>query len=179
MMTVPLATKIEAILYLKGQPLSIAELAEYAGCDRATVEEGLIELIDDYAHRNSALEVVETPIGYCLQLRSGFQDLVQSLIPVELGVGALRTLAAIALYPPITQAELVNLRGSGAYQHVQELVELGFVRKRRSSDSRSSWLQITDKFHQYFQLDQLPQPLINSTSNKIIGEQEEAFKDEL
>lgn len=178
-MTVPLATKIEAILYLKGQPLSIAELAEYAGCDRATVEEGLIELIDDYAHRNSALEVVETPIGYCLQLRSGFQDLVQSLIPVELGVGALRTLAAIALHPPITQAELVNLRGSGAYQHVQELVELGFVRKRRASDSRSSWLHVTDKFHQYFQLDQLPQPLINSQSSEIVGEQEEALKEEL
>ena len=36
-MAVCLATKIEAILYLKGQPVSIAELAEYAGCDRATV----------------------------------------------------------------------------------------------------------------------------------------------
>lgn len=69
-MTLRLATKIEAILYLKGQPLSLAEIAEYAGCDRATVEEGLIELIDDYAHRDSALEVVETLVGYSLQLRS-------------------------------------------------------------------------------------------------------------
>ncbi len=161
-MTVRLATKIEAILYLKGQPLLIAEIAEYAGCDRATVEEGLIELIDDYAHRESALEVVETPNGYSLQLRSGFQDLVQTLIPVELGVGALRTLAAIALHNPITQIELVNLRGSGAYQHVQELVELGFVRKRRQADCRSSLLQITEQFHQYFQLEQLPQPLLGN-----------------
>lgn len=159
-MTVRLATKIEAILYLKGQPLSISEIIEYAGCDRATVEEGLIELIDDYAHRESALEVVETPNGYSLQLRSGFHDLVQTLIPVELGVGALRTLAAIALNNPITQSELVNLRGSGAYQHVQELVELGFVRKRRQAESRSSLLQITQKFHQYFQLEQLPQPFL-------------------
>lgn len=151
-----LATKIEAILYLKGQPLSIAEIADYAGCDRAAVEEGLIELIDDYAHRDSALEVAETPNGYSLQLKSGFGDLVQTLIPVELGVGALRSLAAIALNNPITQAELVELRGSGAYQHVQELVELGFVRKRRQAESRSSHLHITDKFHQYFQLEQLP-----------------------
>jgi segregation and condensation protein B len=160
-MTERLATKIEAILYLKGQPLSIAEIAEYAGCDRATVEEGIIDLIDDYAHRESALEVVETPTGYSLQLRSGFQDLVQTLIPVELGVGALRTLAAIALHNPIAQTELVNLRGSGAYQHVQELMELGFVRKRRQADSRSSLLYITEKFHQYFQLEQLPQPLLS------------------
>ena len=165
-MTQSLATKIEAILYLKGQPLSLAEIAEYAGCDRATVEEGLIELIDDYAHRDSALEVVETPIGYSLQLRSDFQDLVKTLIPIELGLGALRTLAAIALESPIAQTDLINLRGSGAYQHVQELVDLGFVRKRRQTDCRSFWLDVTDKFHQYFQLEQLPQPLLVSQKDE-------------
>ena len=153
-----LACKIEAILYLKAQPLTIGKLAEYAGCDRQTLETGLIELMQDYAHRDSALEVVETQDGYCLQLRETFQDLVQTLIPVDLGVGALRTLAAIALKGSMTQTELIELRGSGAYDHVKELVELGFVRKRRQPEGRSYWLQITDKFHQYFQVDKLPQP---------------------
>lgn len=151
-----LASTIEAILYLKAQPLTLAEIAEFAGCDRETAEEGLIELMADYAHRDSALEVVETPDGYTLQLREAFHSLVQTLVPADLGVGALRTLAAIALKGPISQTELVELRGSGAYQHVQELVESGFVRKRRQSDGRSYWLQVTNKFHQYFQLHQLP-----------------------
>lgn len=154
-----LSSIIEAILYLKAQPLTIAEIAEYAGCDREAAAEGLIELMTDYAHRDSALEVVETPNGYSLQLRESFHHLVQTLIPADLGVAALRTLAAIALRGPITQTELVDLRGSNAYQHVQELVSLGFVRKRRQSDGRSYWLQVTDKFHQYFQLNQLPQGL--------------------
>jgi len=158
-----LATKIEAILYLKGQPLSIAALAEYAECSKAEVSEALLELMADYAHRDSALEVVETPEGYCLQLRTSFQSLMQNLIPSELGVGALRTLAAIALKGPLTQTELVDLRGSGAYQQVQELVELGYIRKRRQADSRSSWLQVTDKFHQYFQVDRLPQQVDEPT----------------
>ncbi|MEA5512683.1 SMC-Scp complex subunit ScpB [Nodularia sp. UHCC 0506] len=153
------ATKIEAILYLKGKPLSLSEIAEYAGCDRATVEEGIMELMDNYAHKESALEVVETPTGYSLQLRSDFHDLVQTLIPVELGLGALRTLAAIALHNPILQTDLIELRGSGVYQHVPELVELGFVRKRRDNDSRSYSLQVTPKFHQYFQIEQLPKLL--------------------
>ncbi|MTJ10323.1 SMC-Scp complex subunit ScpB [Anabaena sp. UHCC 0253] len=160
----PIATKIEAILYLKGKPLSVSEIAEYAACDRLTAEEGIIELIENYARRDTALEVVETDNGYSLQLRSEFHDLVQALIPVEFGVGALRTLAAIALHNPILQSELINLRGSGAYQHVQELVESGFVRKRRDNDSRSFALQITPKFHQYFQIEQLPQIL--TTQNK-------------
>jgi segregation and condensation protein B len=154
-----LATKIEAILYLKGQPVSLAAIAEYAGCDKALAQEALIELMADYSHRDSALEVVETPGGYCLQLRASFQALVHNLIPPEIGIGALRTLAAIALKGPITQTELVELRGSGAYQQVQELVQLGYVRKRRQSDGRSYWLQVTDKFHQYFELDQLPKQL--------------------
>jgi segregation and condensation protein B len=152
-----LACKIEAILYLKAQPLSVAQLAEYARCDRKTVQNGLVELMADYAHRESALEVIETQEGYCLQLREAFQELVQTIVPVDLGVGALRTLAAIALKGPLTQTDLIDLRGSGAYDHVKELVELGFIRKRRQSEGRSYWLQVTDKFYQYFQVDKLPQ----------------------
>ncbi|HIK13428.1 MAG TPA: SMC-Scp complex subunit ScpB [Oscillatoriaceae cyanobacterium M33_DOE_052] len=151
---------IEAILYLKGEPLSIADLAEYAGCNRDEAEAATIELMDDYARRDSSLEVVETQKGYSLQLRETYHELVHQLIPAELSLAALRTLAAIALYPgQISQSELVEIRGSGAYQHVQELLQQDFIRKRRQSDGRSYWLQLTKKFHQYFQIDQLPQQL--------------------
>lgn len=149
-----LATKIEAILYLKGQPLTMGEIAVHASCDRSEVEEALIELMADYAHRDSALEVTEGPQGYSLQLRPAFEHLVQDLVPAELGVGSLRTLAAIALKTPILQTDLIQLRGSTAYQQVQELLELGFIRKRRQENGRSYWLEVTDKFHQYFEVDE-------------------------
>jgi segregation and condensation protein B len=152
-----LASTIEAVLYLKGQPLSITKLAELARCDREDVEEGLIELMDEYAHRDGALEIIETADGYCLQLKERYRFLVDTLIPLDLGVGALRTLAAIALRGPIPQTELVDLRGSGAYQHVQELVAQGFVRKRRQPEGRSSLVQVTEKFYQHFEIDQLPE----------------------
>ncbi|ERN42987.1 segregation and condensation protein B [Rubidibacter lacunae KORDI 51-2] len=152
-----LAARIEAVLYLVGQPLPLAEIAERAACDREAAAEALLELATDYTHRDSALEVVETPAGYGLQLRAVFQALLQDLVPSELGVGALRTLAAIALKSPLLQTELIDLRGSGAYQHVQELVQLGFVRKRRQSDGRSFWLEVSDKFHHYFEIDERTQ----------------------
>ena len=72
-------------------------------------------------------------------------------------IGVLRTLAAIALSRPIRQSDLINIRGSGAYQHIQELVEQGFVRKRRQESGRSYHLEVTNKFHQYFEIDQYPQ----------------------
>ena len=151
-----LPARLEAILYLKGQPLTLTEIAELANSDRDEVEDAMIELMSDYAHRDSALEVIETPTGFSLQLRSSFDQLMQQLIPAELGTGALRTLAAIALKHPILQSDLIELRGSTAYQQVHELVASGFVRKRRQSDGRSYWLEVTDKFHQYFEIDQLP-----------------------
>lgn len=150
-----LATKIEAILYIKSKPLQLEEIADCLGCDRAAVEEALIELMADYAHRDSALEISETPAGYSLQLRAAHENLLRGLIPAELGTGALRTLAAIALKNPILQTDLIDLRGSSAYQQVSELVGLGFIRKRPQADGRSYWLEVTDKFHQYFEIDRL------------------------
>ena len=151
-----LANTIEAILYLKARPLTLAQLAELAGCDRDATEEGLIELMGDYAHRDSALENTETENGYCLQLKPPFKPLVEELIPLEIGLGALRTLAAIARSGTISQTDLVELRGSGAYQHVPELIDQGMVRKRRQSDGRSFWLHVTEKFYQRFEIDKLP-----------------------
>ena len=149
-----LATQIEAILYLKGQPLSLPEIASLASCTAKEAKASVTELMANYAHRDSALEVVETPLGYSLQLRACFQNLTTILIPAELGVGALRTLAAMALKNPILQTELINLRGSSAYHQVQELVELGFIRKKPQSEGRSYWLEVTDKFYQYFEIEQ-------------------------
>ncbi|MEL6137173.1 MAG: SMC-Scp complex subunit ScpB [Cyanobacteria bacterium J06628_6] len=151
-----LANTIEAILYLKARPLTLAQLAEFSGCDRDATEEGLIELMGDYAHRDSALEIAETENGYCLQLKPPYKPLVEELIPLEIGLGALRTLAAIALSGTISQTDLVELRGSGAYQHVPELIDQGLVRKRRQSDGRSFWLHVTEKFYQRFEIDKLP-----------------------
>ncbi len=152
-----LSNTIEAILYLKAQPLKIAQIAEFAKCDKKGAEEGLIELMGAYAHREGALEIAETEDGYALQLREVYKPLVDTIVPLDIGLGALRTLAAIALRGPIAQSELVDLRGSGVYQHVPDLVSQGFVKKRRQSDGRSSWLQITEKFYQHFQIDKLPQ----------------------
>ena len=172
-----LSHTIEAILYLKAKPLTIAQIAEYAKCDKDTAEESLIQLMGDYAHRDGALEIAETENGYSLQLRQPFKPLLDELIPLDIGLGALRTLAAIAMRGPISQTDLVDLRGSGAYGHVHELVDQGFVRRRRQSDGRSFWLQVTEKFYQRFEIDKLPQ--INlPEATKTTSESTESTMDE-
>lgn len=156
-----LAIQIEAILYLKGQPLNLEDLAKFAGCDADSAADGVIELMSNYAHRDSALEVIETVDRcYSLQLKESFKPLCDRIVPAEIGTGALRTLAAIALKGPISQSTLVELRGGSAYQHVQELVEMGLVRKRRQSGNRSSLVQVTEKFKQTYELNAELQPYL-------------------
>ena len=109
-----LPAQLEAILYLKGRCLSLAELSELAGCERDEVELALITLMADYAHRDTALEIRQESAGYSLQLRQNLAALVQELVPVDLSTASLRTLATVALKKRILQSELVDLRGSGA-----------------------------------------------------------------
>ena len=145
-----LPAQLEAILYLKGRCLSLAELSELAGCERDEVELALITLMADYAHRDTALEIRQESAGYSLQLRQNLAALVQELVPVDLSTASLRTLATVALKKRILQSELVDLRGSGAYDHIKELLAQDFIERRRQSDGRSYWLTLSEKFHRTF-----------------------------
>ena len=146
---------IEAILYLKAQPLEVTAIAQLAKCSRSDAQEALLELMHDYAHRDSALEVVQVGKAFALQLRPPLTTLAEQILPPELGTGSLRTLAAIILKGPLTLADLVELRGAGAYQQVAELVEKGFVKKERQPGSRSPLLRVTAKFHDSFTIETL------------------------
>ena len=150
MVSPSLSTRLEAILYLKGRPVSVGELADLASVERSAVEEALISLTAAYAQRDSALEIVEQSGRYGLQLRPGLGDLVKDLLPVNLSTATLRTLATIALKKRILQADLVDLRGSGAYDHIKELLSQDFIERRRQSEGRSYWLTLTEKFHRTF-----------------------------
>lgn len=153
-----LPARLEAILYLKGRPLSLAELAEIAAVSREQAELALITLMADYAHRDTALEIRQDGQRYSLQLRESLGGLVQDLLPIDLSTAALRTLATIALKKRILQSDLVELRGSGAYDHIKELLAQGFIERKRQSEGRSFWLSLSEKFHRTFavQAEELP-----------------------
>jgi len=145
-----LPARLEAILYLKGKPLTLGDLAEIAAVPRDEAELALVTLMADYAHRDTALEIHQEGQRYGLQLRDSLGDLVQSLLPVDLSTAALRTLATIALKKRILQSDLVELRGSGAYDHIKELLAQNFIERKRQSEGRSFWLSLSEKFHRTF-----------------------------
>ena len=111
----------------------------------------MLELIMDYASRSGALEI-DDENGYILQVKEEHMDIVEKLCPVELKPAVLRTLSVIALKEPIRQSDLKELRGSTAYEHVQELLDKGLISRNRDKNGRSYNLKTTPKFAEYFKL---------------------------
>ncbi|MDP7327113.1 MAG: SMC-Scp complex subunit ScpB [Prochlorococcaceae cyanobacterium ETNP7_MAG_30] len=147
---ISLPARLEAILYLKGRPVSIKEMAELAQETEEHIEQALMALMAGYAQRDTALEIQENKGRYSLQLCTGLGELVHNLLPVDLSIATLRTLATIALKKRILQSELVDLRGSGAYDHIKELIAQNFIERKRQSEGRSYWLTLSEKFHRTF-----------------------------
>ncbi|MCQ2739425.1 MAG: SMC-Scp complex subunit ScpB [bacterium] len=146
-----LKSRIEAVLFITAKVLQVEEIAEILGEESDIVEEALLELIMDYASREGALEI-DDENGYILQVKQEHLDIVEKLCPVELKPSVLKTLTVIALKEPIRQTLLKDIRGSNAYEHVQELIDKGLVSKNKDKNGRSFNLKTTKKFNEYFKL---------------------------
>ena len=139
-----LKSRIEAVLFVTAKVLQINDIAEILEEDPAIVEEALLELIMDYASREGALEI-DDENGYILQVKQEHLDIVEKLCPVELKPSVLKTLTVIALKEPIRQTLLKELRGSNAYEHVQELLDKGLISRHKDKNGRSFNIKTTTK----------------------------------
>ena len=145
-----MVTRVEAILYLKGRPISRKNLTEITNTDINSINKALKELKVKYSNTKSAIELNEVNNCYCLELKSTLNEFVEDLLPSELRTSELRTLATIAIKKKILQSDLIVLRGSGAYDHIKELTNKKFIIKRKQKDGRSYWLSLSEKFFQTF-----------------------------
>ena len=143
-------TKIEAVLYLKGKPVSKKTLSELTNSDINSVSDAIKQLSDKYSNSSSALEIISNNSLISLELKHSLNEYVEDLLPAELKTAVLRTLATIAIKKKILQSDLIILRGSSAYDHIKELIEKKFITKRKQKDGRSYWLSLSDKFFQTF-----------------------------
>ena len=147
-----LKSRIEAVLFTTAKVLQIEDIAQILETDDVeAVEEAMLDLIMDYATRDGALEI-DDENGYILQVKQEHLDIVEKLCPVELKPPVLKTLTVIALKEPIRQSLLKDLRGSNAYEHVQELLEKGLISRHKDKNGRSYNIKTTPKFAEYFKL---------------------------
>lgn len=144
-----LKAKVEAILYLTDKPLRAQAVAAIVGEEVQLVRQAILELIHEYEERQGGLEIADED-GYSFRVRDQYSALMDEFMPMEISMAYLRTLSAIAIKQPITQSEIIGIRGASAYEHIKELVLRDLVAKK--DDGRSPILTTTKKFQDYFRL---------------------------
>lgn len=144
---------LESALYLAEEPVEKEEIADILSLGSMGYVDMLIEEFgDELEEENRGLELVETPQGYELKVKSKHIDKVDHLAPhQDLNKAEVRTLSLIAYNAPVEQTDIVDIRGNRAYQHVKELVKRGFIDKEK--DGRTAILDTTDHFLDYFDLE--------------------------
>ena len=142
--------QIEALLFSSGRTMSEEQLAALAKLDQKIVKKALAELEREYAERDSALLIFNDPTGWKMMVRDMYVPTVKNIVAdTELSRACMETLAIIAYkYPKVLQSEVIDIRGSGAYEHMAELERLGFI--SREPLKRSYAVKLTDKFFNYF-----------------------------
>jgi segregation and condensation protein B len=139
---------IEAALFAAGRAVSLEKLTKITGRPKKTILSLLGKLMEDYASRETGLEVRDLGERYVMQVKPEYSELMREVAPKELSAPKLRTLSMIAYHQPLLQSDLIEMRGSGAYEHIRDLIERGFVDSVPCGRSRQ--LSTTSLFADYF-----------------------------
>ena len=169
-----LKAKIESVLFLTEKPVRALAIARIVNEDVQVVRQAILELINDYEARDGALEIADDD-GYIIQVKDQYSSIIDEFLPMELPLALLRTLSAIALKQPVAQAEIIKIRGAGAYDHIKELLAREMINKKE--DGRSPLLTTTKQFQDYFRLTQDAKSLrteLRKTDKKKGPEEEES-----
>ena len=146
-----LKAQVEAVLFVTDSPLKTGAIAKMLNAPYDEIQSALVQLIQEYEDRNGGLEIGAED-GYIIQVRVQYLNIVTDMMPLELSPGPTRTLSAIALKEPVVQSEIIDMRGSSAYEHINELVEKDLISKK--PQGLTYLLKTTKKFDQYFRLTQ-------------------------
>ena len=157
--------RIEAILFVSGEAVSVKDLAKALQTDEKEVRSTLKELRDeyDYGQRGVLLKRFGDKVQMATRpLYAG--DVVRLLQPVQqqsLSQAAMETLAVVAYKQPVTRAEVEQIRGVKCDYSLQSLMNKGLIREagRKDTIGRPILFCTTDEFLSHFgleDLDELP-----------------------
>jgi segregation and condensation protein B len=170
---------LEALVFASDQPITAREIGQVlgAGVPREDWEAALDELKAEYARDGRGLQLAEIAGGWQITTRPEYNDWVRELLdpqrPTRLSIQALETLAVIAYKQPVTQPEVIELRGVKSGGVVKTLLEKRLIRitGRKEVVGRPMLYGTTKEFLLHFGLKDLAElPKIEEFA-EVLGEE--------
>ena len=149
--------KIEAIIFLSKEMITVKELAQFYGMEYFEIEEILYNLKEK--RKNTGINVkIENGI-VCLVSNPLFGSDVKRFFNPEMKLkklsrSAMETLAIIAYKGPITKAEIEQIRSVGVDKTMSNLLErkLIYISGRKKTAGTPHLYEVTDDFYNYLNI---------------------------
>ena len=146
-----LIAKIEAVLFVHGEPLKVKRLASLTGASEAQVEKALEDLKNSLSDENRGLDLMKNKDEVQLVTATELTNIVEKLTKEELDTkltpAALETLSIIAYLGPCTRALIDFIRGVNSAFMLRSLMVRGLVERREDKQKTGGYIyQITFDF---------------------------------
>ena len=176
-----LVAVVEALLFVSGEPISVARLATVIGAvSKAEVEQALKRLEEELAQDGRGIQLVKLAGGYRLVTKPDYAPWLKRLDKAKaaqkLSRSALESLAIIAYKQPLVRAEIEEIRGVETSGVLRTLLERKLVRivGRKEVPGRPIMYGTTKFFLEHFGLQDITQ-LPPLREFKELGEAEQAL----
>ena len=156
-----LSGRIEAILFVAGEPVRVEDLAKALDVSVKAVENEIVKLRDEYDFHQRGFTIKR--FGHQVQLATRAlyaTDVVHLLQPVQkqsLSQAAMETLAVVAYKQPVTRAEVEQVRGVKCDYSLQSLMNKELIMEvgRKEALGRPILYGTTENFLAHFGLSTL------------------------
>ena len=130
-MSIELESKIEGLLFYKGEDITIKKLSELLGVSEAEVEEGLKKLEESLIDRGLVLVRKDDSVvlGITGELSSLIESIRKEEIAKELSKASLETLSIVLYKNGISRSEVDYIRGVNSSFILRNLLVRGLVEK--------------------------------------------------
>ena len=149
--------KLEAIIFLSKEMITIKELAQFYGMENFEIEEVLNNLREKRKNTGINLKIENGIV--CLVSNPLFGSDVKRFFNPEMKLkklsrSAMETLAIIAYKGPITKAEIEQIRSVGVDKTMSNLLErkLIYICGRKKTAGTPNLYEVTDDFYSYLNI---------------------------
>ncbi len=157
-----LEPQLESLLFIAGEPITIADLARAVEQDEPRVEEALRNLQLSLTERFSGLQLLKIAGGWQLATRPEYAEIIAKLLArggSKLSRAAMETLSIIAYRQPVTAPEIEAVRGvsvSGVLKTLQDRRLISEAGKKMVVGRPILYVTTSDFLH-YFGISDLSQ----------------------
>jgi segregation and condensation protein B len=153
-------TVVESLLFVTDKPVTMDQLHEATGIDRARIQEALEQLRGTHREGISGTVLTEVAGGWQLRTDPDSGEFVRRFLrvkPHRLTRAALETLAIIAYRQPVTRPEIEDVRGVDSGAVVKALLERRLIKILGKKDEvgRPILYGTTREFLEFFALKDL------------------------